>query len=1151
MPSTCKGVAAAPGGGGGAGGGAEPGTRRRSDGHRGAQGGEERRRGLGVQEWTDGARYEGGFENGFKHGEGRYTWRNGEFYEGSFYKDYRHGDGLYCWPTGHKFTGKFYLNRKEGYGQQLFPDGATFQGLYHVDQRFGPGVVGYLDGRNDVGLWLGDRLLRFCTSVEEGFSLKNFPEYAAYMDSAAITDSLTQPPTSVLQQEARADSEVDTDRDQLSDEFILPAGIESYSTDGDHLPLPPGRRKELDQHFYGELWEPDSYLHQGYERDPLAPLPLQPRMLAHIHKHRLQAGNVGWDVAAVLALNRESFGPKGPLEVSSELLIQHASRGDLQAVSQILQTGLVHYDVADSQGHSGLIAATVNCHNDVIQLLLDMGADVDKLNCEGMSALAVCHVLYYPFQSLNTTLAETPSKTQDLRSPSVCGNSPQISQVDFTTDTPRTAEKLTEHILHHSSVGSNNSEQWAGINEPETPTDTGDLQEEEGNEKEGEGEGEESDGNETGREGKVKERIRGVDDSRGEEREMESRCDQTWENGESEVKEMQREFKKREEDVCSGGRETGSREENIQVREEEEEDAENRVRNDHEEDMKEREERGSEDVPGVERFIQVLDGHIALGSVQWKERRAKAAGRDQQGKGKELTQKPTFDSACSVSSYTIQVTEEVMQRSAEALSRTGFPQRSDTQETVRKMAAMKIEHRVRLNTLKLLLERGADPNASRVPMPVLFLAIMAADTEAVRRLLLCGARTDIPLPPERKGLYPLHVAAALPGPAGPRITELLLHAITDPDARACDQNEICEQDKIFMKAQESVSTNDDLNLKEGGRTALHMACQRDSDYQNASKVVALLLSHRASTDLLWSGHSPLSLAIASGNDLAVEELLNGGADPNIPLGNRVGSALCALANVNYHLGGNRAKLLGMLAEAGADILMPVMVGDVVGTAVDYAHYSFKQDLRIANTPFHALNNLERETFKARRQLLSMMGDLLRQIAGQRIKEDLENEQRLKSNSHSTERFVYTDAGAISSNQSLHSCESVSLQTEKQRKPALNFCYQCGRSVSMKLTACSRCRKVFYCSRNCKLKAWDERHKGECIRVTASADGIQKSVVFKSPRGIPKPLTVMLKSKTVPKPLRVNLKSQRDPKPMSMAEKVLESQVNLKENYSCN
>lgn len=59
-----------------------------------------------------------------------------------------------------------------------------------------------------------------------------------------------------------------------------------------------------------------------------------------------------------------------------------------------------------------LIMCQVNCHNDVIQLLLDMGADIDKLNCEGMSALAVCHVLYYPFHSLRTTSIDPPKKTQ-------------------------------------------------------------------------------------------------------------------------------------------------------------------------------------------------------------------------------------------------------------------------------------------------------------------------------------------------------------------------------------------------------------------------------------------------------------------------------------------------------------------------------------------------------------------------------------------------------------------------------------------------------------------------------------------------------------------------------------------------------------------
>lgn len=40
--------------------------------------------------------------------------------------------------------------------------------------------------------------------------------------------------------------------------------------------------------------------------------------------------------------------------------------------------------------------------------------------------------------------------------------------------------------------------------------------------------------------------------------------------------------------------------------------------------------------------------------------------------------------------------------------------------------------------------------------------------------------------------------------------------------------------------------------------------------QCARDVVRLLLSHRADTSLLWSGHSPLSLSIVSGNDLVSE-----------------------------------------------------------------------------------------------------------------------------------------------------------------------------------------------------------------------------------------------------------------------------------------
>ncbi|KAA0712123.1 Axonemal dynein light chain domain-containing protein 1 [Triplophysa tibetana] len=155
---------------------------------------------------------------------------------------------------------------------------------------------------------------------------------------------------------------------------------------------------------------------------------------------------------------------------------------------------------------------------------------------------------------------------------------------------------------------------------------------------------------------------------------------------------------------------------------------------------------------------------------------------------------------------------------------------ADSQETVSKTPHLKTEEQKQWVTMKLLLDRGADPNASTIPMPVIFLAVKAAHVEGVRRLVLCGARTDIPLTPEQKGLYPLHIAAGLPGAEGPQITELLLHALADPDVKAQDADEVYELDE------------------------------------------------------------------------ALDELLAAGADPNLPLARRVGSALCTLANISYDRG---------------------------------------------------------------------------------------------------------------------------------------------------------------------------------------------------------------------------------------------------------
>ncbi|XP_077462771.1 ankyrin repeat and MYND domain-containing protein 1-like isoform X4 [Stigmatopora argus] len=744
------------------------------------------RQGFAVQEFLDGSKYEGDFDNGLKHGEGKYTWKNGEVYEGSFYKDYRHGNGMYCWPSGNKFIGKFYLNWREGYGVHIFPDGATFKGLYHADQRFGPGVLTESNGCQDVGLWHGKHLIQLCTPVQGSFSLKNLTEYAAYLEQTIFSHSQSQ---------------VDSDESWIPNDTnnAFPCGMENYSADGDHLPFPPDRKREFDNHFYGQLGESDCHVYKGYRRESHNSLPLQVRILAHIHKHRRQAETLDWDVDAVLSLKRQRFGPKGQLEVTSELLIQQASIGKGPAILKFLLDGLVHPDVADSQGHTALIAATVNCHNDVIQLLLDLGADIDKVNCEGMSALSVCHVLYYPFQSLYT---------------------------------------------------------FAGL-------------------------------------------------------------------------------------TCT---------------------------------------------------------------TKAKETKVYTEGDEEKVDSK------------------------------------------------------------------------------------------------------------------RKGLYPLHVAAALPGLEGPEITKLLLHALTDPDARACDQDDIYEPDKGPTITAKSWRIRNKTLPKEGGRTALHIACQRDSDYCNASKVVSLLLSYKASTDFLWSGHSPLSLAIASGNNTAVEELLKGGVDPNLPLGRGVGSALCALGNFNYRLDANRPKLLDMLEKVGADILMPVQVGDAIGTAVDYAHVSFDQDSGIAHTPYHALSMAGRETFRIQRQLLSMMGSLLKKSVAQKERDNLEREEYL------------VQRGAISPS------------AVKRRSP-FRFCYHCGRSAAVKLTACTRCHKVFYCSMACKLIAWDERHKEECLREAGSVPvTFEKRFQIQTKKG---PKTIIFSSR---RPFNVQFKSQV----MVLDDNTPDwEDINLKENYSYN
>ncbi|XP_054839876.1 ankyrin repeat and MYND domain-containing protein 1 [Eublepharis macularius] len=894
---------------------------------------------TGAQEWPDGSIYKGEFGFDLKLGYGEFVWDSGERYVGQFYKDHRHGKGSYFWPDGSKFTGSFYLSHKEGYGTMEFKDGRLYQGLYKADERFGPGIESYPDDSQDVGLWHRNHIIKLCTEIPGHFSLLEFPELNAYFE--------TEDNKQYISEENRTEGSLNEATDPFfycykrlllnDDSYTLPEKMYIYSIDADHLPLTCSFWKEFDLHYFKRKKQ------MPYEESwPVTNItPLMVRMQKHIYKYRHCQADIDWDVNFILGGHRIRFGSKGPKELASELLIEKSAEGNYNGVYTVLKDNLVHPDVADVHGYTALAAAATNYHDDIINLLLDNGADVNKCSDEGLSALSMCIIRYFPAESFQPNIAERNISRKEEPEASGSGTQPEAPRLSMDT-----AEKKESLSSAPASAG-------------------------------------------------------GVAVS----------ADKTDSSTESEANTS--------EDVVSQD--------------------------------------------GEKRTSDSLETHYGIYN------------------------------------FKMPVTAEILQRGAAVLSQhmLTIPYTPDVGEvqhegTLRRMVISITENKKKLTTIKLLLKRGADPNICSIPMYVLFFAVKSADVEVVKLLLEAGARTDIRLPTKLGGVAPLHIAAALSAEEGVKITELLLHSATDPDIRAEDKDDIYRQDVVGLQKAEPSEATSMMKLynetgppkgyytectiipEEGGRTPLHIACEREDNHKNASDVVHLLLNHSANPNLLWSGHSPLSLAIASGNDLAVAELLAAGADPNLRLSQAVGSALCAVVNPAYDQNktlAHKISLINTLIAGGADMLMPITIGDdtkaAVGTVLDYAHFKYSQDKKLSHTPFHALSPTERETFNNRRKLLEYLSDRLREcVIGQEKRWDREELRRL--------RFTMGKRKSAGS-------AGVTQETDAGC-PFFKYCYQCGRSVGVTLTPCVRCYENFSCSKSCKVKSWNERHKRECLSV---------------------------------------------------------------------
>jgi len=112
--------------------------------------------GKGLIVFESGDMYEGGFQNGKRHGTGIYKWADGKKYEGSFNMGSIEGMGIFKWPSGNRYVGNYKDNKFEGQGLFIWKSGKTYEGNFKNAKKEGFGVLIEQDGTQYEGAFRED-----------------------------------------------------------------------------------------------------------------------------------------------------------------------------------------------------------------------------------------------------------------------------------------------------------------------------------------------------------------------------------------------------------------------------------------------------------------------------------------------------------------------------------------------------------------------------------------------------------------------------------------------------------------------------------------------------------------------------------------------------------------------------------------------------------------------------------------------------------------------------------------------------------------------------------------------------------------------------------------------------------------------------------
>ena len=107
------------------------------------------RHGKGRARLPNGDSYEGEYQNGYRHGFGKYVFRKlkgkarNACYVGCYDRNKKNGQGTFFYPDGAKYEGSWREDLRQGFGTYCYTNGDVYRGEWERDKRYGQGTYTY------------------------------------------------------------------------------------------------------------------------------------------------------------------------------------------------------------------------------------------------------------------------------------------------------------------------------------------------------------------------------------------------------------------------------------------------------------------------------------------------------------------------------------------------------------------------------------------------------------------------------------------------------------------------------------------------------------------------------------------------------------------------------------------------------------------------------------------------------------------------------------------------------------------------------------------------------------------------------------------------------------------------------------------------